>query len=202
MLWRAPERRVIPVDAVEPKDFVPYAIALRPAEQHRVVDALAKGFYDLAAEFVWTRSLARLKSTLGSLGMGFVGEMLGRSDITAFSTPESALTDYDAIRLAEQLGVLSEMGALRLRHGFELLSFIAKGSADDSIDPNESLSIVRACVQYVLAEKDLGAAMDFVRLRDRLMRETILPTDPPISTVDNISALFCSHGATSFDVVD
>jgi len=94
----------------------------KPGEQVKIIQALEQGFHELATEFVWKRALTRLKQTLSSLGMQFVGEMLGREDITEISDPNAVLTDWDAIRLAENLGVINTFGALRLRHGSTAIS--------------------------------------------------------------------------------
>lgn len=175
--WRAPESSTLPVSAKRPEEFIPYAIALKPNEQHRVLQAIEQGFYELATEFVWKRSLSRLKETLATLGMQFVGEMLGRDDINEFSQPEAVLTDWDAIRLAENLGVISSTGALRLRHAFELLSHLSRIQEEEELEESEAVTVVRNCVRYVLSESNFGIAVNFSRFRERLTSETISKDD-------------------------
>jgi hypothetical protein len=177
MPWRAPEPKLLPA---APEEFVPLAVALRASEQQRVVQALQQGFHELATEFVWKRALSRLKQTLSNLGMQFVGEMLGRGDITENSQANAVLTDWDAIRLAENLGVINTFGALRLRHAFELLSHLSQmpeGEEQEELDRNEAITVIRFCVKYILSEQDFGVAVDFSRLRNRLVSETLTKDD-------------------------
>jgi hypothetical protein len=184
--WKAPEADLVPASARTPEEFVKYAVALKAAEQQKVISALEAGLHELATEFVWKRALARLKQTLATLGMQFVGEMLGRDDITEMSAPDAVLTDWDAIRLAENLGVVSTTGALRLRHGFELLSHLAQSSEkelDEGLFDDEAVAVIRNCVKYILAEQDIRIAVNFSRFRDRLISETLTKDDPELQTL-------------------
>jgi hypothetical protein len=181
--WRAPEPSSLPATARQPQEFITYAIALKSSEQNKVLQAVERGLYDLATEFVWRRALSRLKQTLATLGMQFVGEMLGRDDIEEFSSPEAVLTDWDAIRLAENLGVISTTGSLRLRHAFELLSHLSKIQDEEVLDETEAINIIRNCVRYVLSESDFGVAVNFSRFRDRLISETLGKEDPQMQTL-------------------
>ncbi len=186
MLWKAPEEVLVPATAKTPQEFVPYAVGLKPNEREKVIEAIEAGLHDLATEFVWKRALARLKQTLSTLGMQFVGEMLGRDDITEMTPPEAALTDWDAIRLAENLGVISTTGALRLRHGFELLSHLAQlqeGEADETLADTEAIGVIRHCIRYILAEQDIHIAVNFSRFRDRLMAETLTREDQQLQSL-------------------
>jgi hypothetical protein len=180
--WQAPESNTLPTAAVSPQEFIRYATSLKENEQTKVIDALNQGFHELAMEFVWKRALTRLKQTLSTLGMQFVGEMLDRNDINYMSQPDSVLTDWDAIRLAENLGVINSTGALKLRYGFELLSHLSR-TQEEELEIAEAIALIRNCVKYVLAEQNFGIANDFSRFRDRLVTESLTREDEQLQNL-------------------
>ncbi len=188
--WRAPDANQLPSTAKLPRDFIPFAVALKPKEQHKVMQAIEQGLYDFATDFVWRRSLSRLKQTLSSLGMQFIGEMLGREDINEYSPPENVLTDWDAIRLAENLGVINFTGVLRLRHSFELLSHLSQPQTDEELEEAEAYNIIKNCVRYILSESDFGIAINFTRFRERLTSESLSKDDSQLQNIINSSPFF------------
>jgi hypothetical protein len=173
--WAPQTLVAVPADA-EPPQLLDYAPGLRPFDAKRAMKLLVAEDYDLAAEFVWRRAISKLRATLAAFGMAFVGEMLGRDDIDENSAPERALTEYDTVRLAEQLGFVSPTGALRLQQSFETMAHFSSDKADDSISKFEAINILRNCVQYLLREPEIGMTFDFAKLRARLLSET-LPAD-------------------------
>ncbi len=161
-------------------DLVPYAHGLQVHERDQIVRAFQSNAYDMGTEYLWRRAMSRLRSTIATLGMKFVGEMLDRKDIDEFSSPESVLTDYDTIRLAESLGIVNTTGALRLRQAFELLSHFSDPETAERLAQLEAVNIVRSCVQYVMGEHEIGLAVDFTRIRDRLVGESLQKTDSQV----------------------
>jgi hypothetical protein len=175
--WGQSLEVTIPSSAT-PQQIINYAAALKPADAEKVLKLFSGEDFDVAAEFVWKRGISKLRSTLASLGMRFVGEMLGRPDIDETTSPERALTEYDTIRLASQLGVVSPTGAFRLNQAFETINHFTSEKANDRISQPESTNVLRACVQYLLHDPEIGIALDFANLRARLLQET-LPSDDP-----------------------
>lgn len=193
-LWKGAEGVHLPVNTKTPQDIVSFANSaiLSEKQQQQIIGAFKLEAFDMGAEYAWRRAMAVLKKSIASLGMKFVGEMLGREDINEFSTPESTLTDYSAITLAEQLGVISTTGALRLRHSLELLNHFFSNKGEESgeeLNELDALNIVRACVQYVLGEEQISVALEFSQFRNRLHNESIDSRDEQILTLES-SALF------------
>ena len=178
--WNAPSSTIIPANA-EPGQILEYANALRPNELQTVAKLLENKDYSVAAEYVWRRGISKMRANLSNLGMKFVGEMLGRSDIDESSFPERALTEYDTIRLAEQLGFVSSTGAFRLQQAFDTLAHFSSEKADDIISTSEATNVLRGCIQYLLRTPETGMAMDFAMLRTRLLSETLPSDDPQLS---------------------
>jgi len=190
--WRGPEGISIPASVSSVTDVVRYAAQLSTSEQTKIVQAFDFNSYDMASEFVWRRTMSKLKNTLSSLGMAFIGEMLNREDINDLSPIETVLTDYDAIRLAESLGVISQTGAMKLRHAFESIVHFSNPKTTDELDCIEALSIIKNSVQFVLGDESTYVPLDFKQIRDRLTSVPIDLTDPQVQQLISSPTFYIS----------
>lgn len=194
-LWQGPGGLRIDKDLTDVPAIVNHARALKERETEKIAKAFADGYFDMGTEFIWRKAMSRLKRSIASLGMKFVGEMLDRKDIDEFSSPENVLTDYDAIKLAESLGIISGTGAMRLRHSFELMfHFFADQLMDDEeeLSMAEAINVVRHCVQYVLGDQDIGVAADFSYFRKRLTSEALKSDDSQVQQLLDSPPFFSS----------
>ena len=107
---------VVPSNISDPVRIAAFASQLSAREKQQVATAYKAGSYEMATAFVWGRAMAALKRELSLLGITFLGELLGRSDITDDDDVQEALTEKEAIRLAEELGLVPRTDAIRLRH--------------------------------------------------------------------------------------
>ena len=175
------------------QQIVNYAVALKQYEKTQLVMAFESGHFEMGTEFIWRRAMSRLKSTIAALGMRFVGEMLDRQDIDEFSNPENVLTDYDAIKLAEILGIVNSSGALRLKHAFELLSHLNTKEAEQDNErllPSDAASLAYNSVKYILAEENFSVPLDFSNLRSRLSAENLQIMDPQVQQLSVSPSFF------------
>src|SRR5438445_2770539 len=110
--------------------------------------AFDKEAYEMAATFVWSKAIAALKKQLAGLGMEFVGEMLGRTDLDEASNPITDVREDEAIELAEQLAMITATEAIRLRNGQALVNHFLGPvvSRGEQMHREEAISIVRSCV--------------------------------------------------------
>src|SRR5690242_19543648 len=92
ILWDAPVVGVVPSDLTEPNKIAEFAKQLTVREKSQVVKAYQDGSYEMATTFVWGRAIASLKRELGSLGVTFLAELLGRTDIDEDDNVLDALT--------------------------------------------------------------------------------------------------------------
>src|SRR4051812_1342678 len=71
----------------------------------RDMDSIVVGFkaqgYEMVSTFIWTKAATALKKQVATLGMEFVGEMLGRPDLDDDSDPTTAIADHEVVALAE-----------------------------------------------------------------------------------------------------
>jgi len=185
ILWKGSDGNIIPGNKSEAKEIVPYAINLSLKQQNQIVNAFILEAYDMGAEFAWKKAMTKLKETISTLGMKFIGELLNRDDIDEYSTVDTSLTDYSTIVLAEQLGVIGSTAALKLRQANELIGHYFSSNAEGELDKLSALSIVKSSIEYVLSEDNISIALEFSNFRMRLLGESLTINDPQIDQLIN-----------------
>ena len=188
-IWQGPNGINLPASAKEAKDILPLAAYLNDKQRNQIISAFQVEAYDMAAEYAWKKAMVKLKETIATLGIRFIGEMLNREDIDEYTPIESVLTDYTAIQIAEQLGVIGNTAALKLRHCNELITHYFSKNAEEELDYNTAFSIVKSSVQYILGESDISIALEFSLFRQRLLNETLRNDDDQVEQIVN-SPLF------------
>ncbi len=182
-LWSGPDGIELPPQINDPKDMLPFATSLSPLQQKKILNAFQGGAYDMAAEYAWKKAMVKLKDTIATLGMSFIGEMLNRPDIDEFTPIDSVLTDYTTIQLAEQLGVIGKTAALKLKQSNELITHHFSRDASEELDLTEAFGIVKNSVKYILGEHDISIALKFSNFRDRLLAESLTIHDSQVDQV-------------------
>jgi hypothetical protein len=193
-LWNASEPVVIPTTLSELDEIVRFAA---PTLSTRDMKAIVSGFhsesFEMVATFVWTKAAATLKKQLASLGMDFVGEMLGRPDLTDDSDP-ARVGDHEAIALAEDLGMITPTQGLRLKHAMELVTHFAnlehEHAEDESMGREEALSLLKACITSILGKPRFDAAIYFADFRRTLAERSLQPGDNEVQTIKNAAHFF------------
>ena len=185
-LWKPRTSVLIPVDAQTPEDIASYSKQLTNKELKQVIAAFNSGGYEMGSLFLWQKTMTGLKKQLGSLGMDFIGELLDRSDITGASSPSQVLTDFDAVRLAEELGMFSPTQAMRLRNVLQMVVHFSESPAEDEEDgerqmmPEEAIQCLRTCIQSVLGHEKVEGAIEFAQFRKDLEEKTFSTEDTEI----------------------
>lgn len=185
ILWQKPDKPGIPADLETVEDVVRYAKcdALSEKQQTQIINAFDQGSYEMAAEFAWKKAILKLRRSLERLGVGFLAELMGRSDINDFTPVDDFLTDRKAIELAEQLGIVGKTGALKLRQHYELIHHFLTGDSDEDITKFDSFYIIYDSVQYILCEQDEEMAIAFSEFRERLLSQTVSLSDSDVQQV-------------------
>lgn len=186
VLWVPQKAIKIPPTASSAKEILPFAnshqLSVRDVQQ--ITAAFERGHYEMASSFIWTKALSALKGQLGKLGIAFISEMLDRPDIDSSSSIDRVLTDYEALRLAEELGVINITGALRLRQSLESLTHygsLSPEESDASMTVDEAVRVLRACVENVLGQQKIEAAVNFKAFRDGLESKLFQEEDPDVT---------------------
>lgn len=188
-IWQGPNGLDFPPAIKEVNQVVPYANYLNENQKKQIVAAFQIEAFDMAAEYAWKKSMVKLKETIATLGMKFIGEMIGREDFDDTTSIDTEVTDFTAIQLAEQLGVIGTTAALKLRHSNETISHYFSKNADEQLDYATAFVIVKSSIQYILGEQDISIAIEFSKFRDRLLGETLKSSDSQIEQIIN-SPLF------------
>lgn len=188
-IWQGPNGLNLPPTIKEASEIVPYANYLTLKQKNQIIAAFQIEAFDMAAEYAWKKSMVKLKETISTLGMKFIGEMIGRDDFDDATSVDSVITDYTAIQLAEQLGVIGTTAALRLRQSNELITHYFSKDSEEQLDYNTAFSIVKSSIQYILGEQDISIAIEFSKFRERLLNENLKIDDEQVEQLIN-SPLF------------
>lgn len=193
-LWQAKEPKKIPANLTDIKKIVPLTDKnnLTVSQQNQVINAFNAEAFDMAAEYVWRKAMSKLKESISFLGDDFIMEMLQRPG-TKSANLDSALTEYNTIRIAEQLGMITQFGALKLRQALETLQYCFSSTATIEgvqLDALETLNIIKICIELILSEPKVDVAVEFSSLRERLFHEQINENDKQIEVLVNSSLFF------------
>lgn len=187
IVWKEPQGTVVPKSADSALAIAGVAKNLSSRDQKQIISAFQSESFEMMAGFVLNKALSQLKRALASMGMTFVGEMLGRADINEDSVPTVSISDYEAITLARELGVINSTDAKRLTQHLELLAHFDSLNTDDAeteeMAREEALSFLRTCVNAVLGREGNVAPAEFVAFRSELESRTFKESDPELITL-------------------
>lgn len=193
-LWKAAQVSIVPQEAENIHGIICSSDVTNLSEnqKNQIIGAFNAKAYDMAAEYVWRKTITKLREAILNLGNDFIKELLQRSDSDDNLQIDSLLTDYNTINLAEQLGMISCEGALDLRQSLETLQFYFSSEASKEgcyLGKLKVLNIVLACVKNILSKPNMQVALEFTQLRDKLLKEDIKEDDIEISQL-KLSSLF------------
>lgn len=166
---------------------------LSPDQKRNIEQALKSGAYDMASEYVWKKTMSKLKEILSEFGIEFLADMLGRTDVTPYDSMDTILNDYSIIKLSEQLGMIPQNASIHLRHSSELLQYYFSSNAqyhDDQLQDIDALSIINSCIQYVLNVPDIRIDFEFSSLRKSIIEDDLKEDDDQILKLSKSSLFF------------
>lgn len=180
-VWQPALNELVPASAKTPMEVAACAAQLGVKDRRQIVTAFEAGHYEIALNHLWGKTITALKKELSTVGVGLLAEMLGRTDVDEDDDADDILTSKDAIRLAEELGIVNSTDALRLRHTYELVTHFSQletaQSDVEDIDAAEAMSALKACVRGVLGRPKIEVAKKFVEFRNALEGETLAESD-------------------------
>ena len=193
--WSPSDAISIPDNVRDAKDIVTFGSAtLSARDMTSIVKGFEAGSYEMVSTFVWTKAAAVLKRQVSTLGMEFVGEMLGRPDLNDDSDPATDIGDHEAIALAEDLGMVTTTQALRLKQALQLVAHFSTttGETDnaDEMMEVEALALLRTCITSILGKPQFAAALQFADFRKRLAMSTLTAADSDLSAIANSPYFF------------
>lgn len=171
-IWQPDQPAKISKSLTSPKEIASFAIQISERDRNQIISGFKSETYEMTCSYLWQRSIIILKKQLGKLGTQFIAEMLNRQDFDPDIPVEDFLTDGEAIRLAEDLGILTSTGGLRLQQSRETITHFMQKTDDfdeDEMTKSEAVSILRACVENILAKELTQSAINFQEFRNQLV---------------------------------
>ena len=186
-LWQPERQALVPKNARTAKAIAKCAAQLSDRDQMQIISAFKAEHFEMGLNFLWLRTVTALKRELATVGLGLLGEMIGRGGVTEDEDVEDLLTAREAIRLAEELGAITRTEALRLRQTHELVTHFNQLAVEEArfeeIDASEAVAALKACVSAVLAKPRVEVARKFVEFRESLETEIFEDSDEQLGTL-------------------
>ncbi len=194
ILWTPNLPVNIPNSVREPVEIIQYAKQLTNRDVKQIVQAFNAESYEMVSTFVLTKAMAILKKQLAELGMEFIGEMLGRPELEEYSN-EDMITHYEAISLAQDLGMTTSTEAMRLKQTLATVTHFAsleddKDDDDEGMNVEEAIGCLRNCIKNILGKPKIEAAVKFAEFRYKLEFSTFKPDDTDIINLQNSAYFF------------
>lgn len=148
--------------------LIKQALQLSEKEQNQILKGVQDGSYEMATSYLWKKTTESLKKQLSCLGMPFISELLGKIGADELLDYRE-ISDYDSLRLAEELGFLTGPSAFRLKQASDSVGYFSSSEAQDagaSMNLADAATILYACVTGVLSNEKIDAALDFRKFRD------------------------------------
>ena len=188
VLWSPKEIEIIPKGISAPTEIVGYAVQLSNRDKTHIAKGFQNGAFEMTMSYVWTKAMVAMKRDLAKVGMGFLGELLGKGDFDDDTNPTTAISDTEAIMLAQQLGVVSATEAMRLRHAHEQISHFLDIDGndiddDESMDEAEAVAGLKACVKNILGKQKVEVSTQFAEFRSSLERKVFGSDDSEIQNL-------------------
>ncbi|WP_429069444.1 hypothetical protein [Aeromonas dhakensis] len=186
--------KIVPATATTPAEISKYAVQLNERDKRQIVSAFEAGHFEMGISYLWGKTITALKKELSAVGVGLLGEMLGKTGIDESDDIEDILTTRDAIRLAEELGIVNPTDAMRLRHTYELITHFSQLEYSDSynieIDPLEASTSLKSCIRSVLGRPKVEVAKKFIEFREALENESLSETDTRVDMLKSSPYFF------------
>lgn len=194
-LWQPESGQLIPTAAKTSTQIAAYAAQLSVKDKGQIVAAFDSGHFEMGLSYLWGKTVTALKKELSTVGVGLLGEMLGRTDVAEDDDVDDIVTTRDAIRLAGELGVVSATDTLRLQHTYEIVTHFSQLSPEENdieeIDETEALAALKACIKSVLGRPKVEVAKKFVEFREALEGETLAAEDTRVEMLRGSPYFFC-----------
>ena len=198
ILWQGPDLPALPKKVTHISQLVDCGLQLSLKDRIQITKTFEDEHYEMVSTYIWTKAINALKNQLSKMGVHFIAEMLDRPDITEHSNIQQAITEFEAIRLAEDLGVITGTAAFRLRQAMETVMHFnqpdLEEDPDNEISREEAQTIIRACILGSLGYNKIEAAIDFKNFREDLENKTLPENSPYIIKLEQSPYFF--HRAT------
>ena len=152
-----------------------YNKALKERETQKIIQAVSNNLYDMAAEYIWSRTVNILRNTVMQLGEEFVAEMLDRPDVSSVDS----ISEYEIITLAADLGVINKTAKMEFLQFSEILQhFMSNEDLQEEYPLTKLTDMVRSCICHVLGTDKVTYEIPFMTFRNQLKCDNINKSHP------------------------
>lgn len=154
-----------------------YNKALKQRDADKIIHAVNAGLYDMAAEYIWSRTINILKKDIMQFGDEFVAEMLDRpnGDIESIS-------EYEIISLSADLGFINKTAKMEfLQYSETLQHYMSDTDPDEEYPSTKLVDMVRSCIKHVLGYDTVEYEIPFATFREQLKFEVVNTSHPMYS---------------------
>ena len=177
VLYTASSGITITPTASDVPAMMTYNRALKQRDADKIVQAVNAGLYDMAAEYIWSRTINILKKDIMQFGDEFVAEMLDRpnGDIDSIS-------EYEIISLSADLGFINKTAKMEfLQYSETIQHYMSDTDPDEEYPSTKLVDMVRSCIKHVLGYDTVEYEVPFVTFRERLKSEVVNASHPVYS---------------------
>ncbi len=155
-------------------------IQLNEREQKAVLVNFESGLFDMAAEFVWRRTISILKDRLEFFGKEFIADMLGYDKEVSIDR----ISEQEIIELNCDIGFLKKNEKLELLHHAEQIKMYSSREYQMiekiNINKNQARTLIDDCIRYVLSDMTECKTLSFTNIREMLKSKLLTPTSEEI----------------------
>lgn len=155
-----------------------HSICLNDKEQRKIESALKMEAYDMATEYVWSRTINILRDKISLLGNDLIGAMLGYNSFASVrDIPEESVID-----LCADIQLINNTARLKLKSHSELIYHLQKrdiiNEEEEEIEQSDSIAIIADSIKYVLSESE---SKEFIPFNDtiRNLQSMLLQVESP-----------------------
>ena len=150
-------------------EMMKYNKILKTQDVDKIVKAVNLGLYDMAAEYIWSRTINILKKDILQFGSDFVCEMLDRP-----SGDVDSISEYEIITLSADLGFINKTAKMEfLQYSETIQHYMSNEDPSEEYPATKLVDMVRSCVKHVLGYEKVEYEVSFVSFREKLKLEII-----------------------------
>ncbi len=150
--------------------LISYNRCLPQKDADKIVRAYDNQLYDMAAEYIWSRTINTLKKNIMKFGADFVAEMLDRPDTLSVED----ISEYEIITLSADLGFINKTAKIEFLQFSEIIQhYMSNDEPEEEFPVTKVTDIVRSCIKNVLGFEKVEYEMPFTAFRNRLKTEHI-----------------------------
>lgn len=180
VLWQSPYGKIIPKTATV-SEIMNYNDCLSQKDVVQLSMAYQSEAFEMAANFIWEKTMNKLREYILSFGDEFALEMLGMRDPAILQK----IPEKYAIDLSYELGIIPKIGKIKLTQCNEVISYYLSSNSEEEMDASTINFIIRTCVEYVLQQNVEFHDFEFCSFRDKLKDEALITGSSLLSEIES-----------------